>query len=130
MFYIYLVLSAALIPILNNFFDANYRHMIKHHSYYETLYKKRLTIEDTNINAFSEQEYSDIMALFNISWMDPCWKEVYPEIKILTEKEKKHFSIEMIFNIYENDFKDKTINDEINKHLLVYDYCYSLINNE
>ena len=48
----------------------------------------------------------------------------------LTEKEKKHFSIEMIFNIYENDFKDKTINEEINKHLLVYDYCYSLINNE
>lgn len=24
----------------------------------------------------------------------------------LAEKEKKHFSIEMIFNIYENDFKD------------------------
>lgn len=48
----------------------------------------------------------------------------------LTEKEKKHFSIEMIFNIYENDFKDKIINEEINKHLLVYDYCYSLINNE
>lgn len=40
----------------------------------------------------------------------------------LTEKEKKHFSIEMIFNIYENDFKDKVINDEINNHLLVYDY--------
>lgn len=48
----------------------------------------------------------------------------------LTEKEKNHFSIEMIFNIYENDFKDKIINEEINKHLLVYDYCYSLINNE
>lgn len=48
----------------------------------------------------------------------------------LTEKEKKHFSIEMIFNIYENDFKDEVINDKINKHLLVYDYCYSLINNE
>ena len=48
----------------------------------------------------------------------------------LTEKEKKRFSIEMIFNIYENDFKDKVINEEINKHLLVYDYCYSLINNE
>ena len=48
----------------------------------------------------------------------------------LTEKEKKYFSVEMIFNIYETDFKDKTINDEINKHLLVYDYCYSLINNE
>ena len=48
----------------------------------------------------------------------------------LIEKEKKHFSIEMIFNIYENDFKDKVINDEINNHLLVYDYCYSLLNNE
>ena len=48
----------------------------------------------------------------------------------LTEKEKKHFYIEMIFNIYENDFKDKIINDEINNHLLVYDYCYSLINNK
>ena len=43
----------------------------------------------------------------------------------LTEKEKKHFSIEMIFNIYKTDFKDKIINDEINNHLLVYDYCYS-----
>ena len=48
----------------------------------------------------------------------------------LTEKEKKHFSIEMIFNIYETDFKDKIINDEINNHLLVYNYCYSLINND
>ena len=48
----------------------------------------------------------------------------------LTEKEKKHFSIEMIFNIYENDFNDKIINDEINNNLLIYDYCYSLINNE
>lgn len=48
----------------------------------------------------------------------------------LTEKEKKHFSIEMLFNIYEDDFKEKVINNEINNHLLVYDYCYSLINNE
>ena len=48
----------------------------------------------------------------------------------LTEKEKKHFSIEMIFNIYENDFKDKVINNEVNNNLLVYDYCYSLLNNE
>ena len=48
----------------------------------------------------------------------------------LTEKEKKYFSIEMIFNIYETDFKDKIINEEINKHLLVYDYSYSLLNNE
>ena len=48
----------------------------------------------------------------------------------LTEKEKKHFSIEMIFNIYENDFKNKIINEEINKRLLIYDYSYSILNNK
>lgn len=48
----------------------------------------------------------------------------------LTENEKKHFSVEMIFNIYENDFKDKIINDEINNNLLIYDYSYSILNNE
>ena len=46
----------------------------------------------------------------------------------LTEIEKKKFSIEMLFNIYETDFKDKNINKGINNHLYVYDYCYSLMN--
>ena len=46
----------------------------------------------------------------------------------LTEKEKKNFSIEMLFNIFETDFKDKVINRKINKHLYVYDYCYAILN--
>lgn len=46
----------------------------------------------------------------------------------LTEKEKKNFSIETLFNIFETDFKDKVINKEINKHLDVYDYCYAILN--
>ena len=46
----------------------------------------------------------------------------------LTEKEKKNFSIEMLFNIFETDFKDKVINKEINKNLYVYDYCYTILN--
>lgn len=46
----------------------------------------------------------------------------------LTEKEKKNFSIEMLFNIFETDFKDKVINKEINKHLDLYDYCYAILN--
>lgn len=45
----------------------------------------------------------------------------------LSEIEKKKFSIEMLFNIYETDFKDKYINKEINNHLYIYDYCYSLM---
>lgn len=44
----------------------------------------------------------------------------------LTEKEKKHLSVEMIFNIYETDFNDNVIKEEINNNLLVYDYYYSL----
>ena len=46
----------------------------------------------------------------------------------LTEKEKQNFSIEMIFNIFQNDFKDKNINKKINKDLYVYDYCYTILN--
>lgn len=45
----------------------------------------------------------------------------------LAEKEK-NFSIEMLFNIFETDFKDKVINKDINKHLYVYDYCYAILN--
>ena len=78
-----------------------------------------------------------------LSALDPCYTKVvtnfskYKHLLFfsakyleLTEKEKKYFSIEMIFNIYETVFKDKIINEEINKHLLVYDYSYSLLNNE
>ena len=48
----------------------------------------------------------------------------------LTEKEKKHFSVEMIFNIYETNFNNNIINEEINNNLLVYDYYYSLFDNK
>ena len=92
--------------------DFNVRDMI-------ILLKQTLSILDPNytkvITNFSKYKH---LLFFSAKYLE------------LTEKEKKHFSIEMIFNIYENDFKDKVINDEINNHLLVYDYCYSLINNE
>ena len=44
----------------------------------------------------------------------------------LTEIEKKKLSVELLFNIFQYDFKDKDINNKINKNLNVYDYCYSL----
>ena len=76
------------------------------------LLKQVLSVLDPNyrkvITNFSKYKY---LLFFSAKYLE------------LTEKEK-------IFNIYENDFKDKVINDEINKHLLVYDYCYSLLNNE
>ncbi|MGN1355615.1 MAG: hypothetical protein ACI4WP_03005 [Bacilli bacterium] len=47
----------------------------------------------------------------------------YSELSLL---EKQKFSVEMLFNVFEYDFKNQEINEKINKQLNVYDYCYSL----
>ena len=39
--------------------------------------------------------------------------------------EKQKFSVEMLFNIFQYDFKNKK-NTKINQQLNVYDYYYSL----
>ena len=47
----------------------------------------------------------------------------------LSNLEKKKFTVEMLFNIYETDFNnDKIINNEINKLLPIYDYSYCILN--
>lgn len=46
----------------------------------------------------------------------------------LSNMEKKKFTVEMLFNIYETDFNDEFINSKINNYLLAYDYCYTLLN--
>ena len=92
--------------------DFNVRHMI-------ILLKQVLSTLDPN--------YSNVITNFSKYKHLLFFSAKYLE---LTEKEKKHLSVEMIFNIYETDFKDKVINEKINNHLLIYDYCYSLINNK
>lgn len=72
--------------ILNNFFDANYSSMIAHHPEYNALYKKRLDFENPEDNVFSNQDYSDIMAWFNLAWFDPIYKRMYPELNKFVEK--------------------------------------------
>ena len=47
----------------------------------------------------------------------------YMELSI---EEKQKFSIELLFNIFQYDFKNEEINTKINTELNVYDYCYSL----
>ena len=44
----------------------------------------------------------------------------------LSLEEKKKFSVEMLFNIFQYDFENQEINTKINEQLNVYDYCYSL----
>ena len=44
----------------------------------------------------------------------------------LSLEEKKNFSVEILFNIFQYDFKNEEINTKINEQLNVYDYYYSL----
>lgn len=44
----------------------------------------------------------------------------------LSTLEKQKFSVEMLFNIFQYDFKNDNINTIINNNLNVYDYYYSL----
>lgn len=76
--------------ILNNFFDANYQTMILQNDEYHRLYKisQEKGTEDTTI--FSDQEYSDLMALFNLSWIDPSFKDADHVLKNLVSKGKNY----------------------------------------
>jgi len=76
--------------ILNNFFDANYKTMIYPYSQYNKLFQKRQGMSEVDVSAFTEQEYSDLMALFNLVWFDPSYKEIFPELKRLFKKGKNY----------------------------------------
>lgn len=77
--------------ILNNFFDSNYQTMILPNEQYHKLYQIAKTTGD--INAFSPEQYSDIMALFNLVWIDSSYKELNPELIRLINK-KKNYTLE------------------------------------
>lgn len=74
--------------IINNFFDANFQSMILPSEEYNRLYQKYQMNPENDINMFSNQEYSDLMALFNLAWFDPIYKNIYPELKKLIKKGK------------------------------------------
>ena len=76
--------------IINNFFDANYHSMILPNHEYNRLYQKFQHIGENDINIFTDQEYSDLMALFNLAWIDPIHKNTYPELKKLIKKGKNY----------------------------------------
>ena len=86
--------------IINNFFDANYHSMILPNKRYNELYQKCRFYEENNTEIFSNQEYSDLMALFNLAWIDPSYKNSYPELKNLIKK-GKNYSLDDRINIIE-----------------------------
>lgn len=76
--------------ILNNFFDANYQTMIFPHEEYNKLYQKRISHPECPLDIFTDQEYSDLMAYFNLVWFSPSHKNKYPELRKLIKKGKNY----------------------------------------
>ena len=76
--------------ILNNFFDVNYQNMVLPNEEYRRLYKIVQTEGTSDISIFSAQEYSDLMALFNLAWIDPSFKKSNRRLKSLVKKGKNY----------------------------------------
>ena len=72
--------------ILNNFFMAKFETMVYKNETFTNLFKKRFSTENVDINSFTPQEFSDLMAVFNLVWIDPMHFDRYPRLKELWDK--------------------------------------------
>ena len=73
--------------ILNNFFSPKFETMIYKSENYKNLYQKRFSRDICNLEDFNNQELSDLMALFNLIWIDPTHFSRYPRLQELWEKQ-------------------------------------------
>ena len=73
--------------ILNNFFSSKYETMIFRSENYKRLYQKRFSYDICNPNDFTTQDLSDLMALFNLVWIDPIHYKRYPRLEELWQKQ-------------------------------------------
>ena len=103
--------------------------------------KVRLAIHLLEEHYFSTKYNESFIRLLNevLEILDPNSKKVitnfakyknllfisamYMELSLL---EKQKFLVEILFNIFQYDFKNEEVNTKINQKLNVYDYCYSL----
>ena len=76
--------------ILTNFFDANYQTMILPNPEYHRLYQIVQAAGTDDVSVLTDQEYSDLMALFNLAWMDPSYKTTNADLKHLVKKGKNY----------------------------------------
>lgn len=78
--------------IIQNFFLANWEHMIKPiHGYWDLLKKRGFYHHDDiggALRYFSEQDFLDLQVLFNLAWIDPSIREDDRFLKGLAEKGK------------------------------------------
>ena len=78
------------IYILNNYFDLNYKNMVLKNPYYTELYNRRSNALKLDVNMFSLSEYSDIMAIYTLLWIDETFRSEYVELNELFLKEKNY----------------------------------------
>ncbi len=76
--------------VLLNFFSPKYETMIFKSERYKELFQKRFENDSCKPDDFDENEISDLMALFNLVWIDLVHFERYPELKKLWEKQSDY----------------------------------------
>lgn len=103
--------------------------------------KVRLAIhilEEYNFSTNYDENFINLLKEV-LETLDPNYKNVitnfakYKNLLFISAKymelsflEKQKFSVEMLFNIFQYDFKNEEINTKNNQELNVYDYYYSL----
>ena len=73
--------------VLNNFFSPKFETMLYKSENYKNLYQKRYSKDFCDLSDFNNQEISDLMALFNLVWIDPIHYRRYPRLNELWEKQ-------------------------------------------
>ena len=73
--------------VLNNFFSPKFETMIFRSENYKNLYQKRFSKDTCNPDEFNPQELSDLMALFNLVWIDSVHYPRYPRLQELWDKQ-------------------------------------------
>lgn len=73
--------------VLNNFFSPKFDTMIVKSEHYKELFKKRFSENYRGYDDFTSQEFSDLMALFNLVWINPIHYKRYSELQSLWDKQ-------------------------------------------
>jgi alpha-amylase/alpha-mannosidase (GH57 family) len=79
--------------ILNNFFSPKFETMLYKSERYKSIYQKRFSKDICQPEDFTTEELSDLMALFNLIWIDPIHFSRYPRLAELWNK-KEGYTLE------------------------------------
>ncbi len=82
--------------VLNNFFSPKFETMLYKSENYKAMYQKRYAKDYCDIKDFDNREISDLIALFNLVWIDPTHYNRYPRLKELWEKQYNYTQEERV----------------------------------